>query len=75
MPAAGASRGVAAFRPVDSGHLAHHRPRGHHREVDDSEATELMLETLFDIKVRVREIHEVVVDSEDDGEEEEEEDT
>jgi hypothetical protein len=43
--------------------------------VDDSEATQLMLETLFDIKVRVREIHEVVVDSEDDGEEEEEEDT
>jgi hypothetical protein len=43
--------------------------------VDDSEATELMLETLFDIKVRVRGIHEVVVDSEDDGEEEEEEDT
>jgi hypothetical protein len=43
--------------------------------VDDSEATELMLETLFDIEVRVREIHEVVVDSEDDGEEEEEEDT
>jgi hypothetical protein len=43
--------------------------------VDDSEATELMLETLFDIKVRVREIHEVVVDPEDDGEEEEEEDT
>ncbi len=34
-----------------------------------------MLETLFDIKVRVREIHEVVVDPEDDGEEEEEEDT
>ncbi|HEY9457828.1 MAG TPA: hypothetical protein VIQ56_07980 [Gaiella sp.] len=43
--------------------------------MDDSEATELMLETLFDIKVRVREIHEVVVDPEDDGEEEEEEDT
>jgi hypothetical protein len=43
--------------------------------VDDSEATQLMLETLFDIKVRVREIHEVVVDPEDDGEEEEEEDT
>jgi hypothetical protein len=43
--------------------------------VDDSEATQLMLVTLFDIKVRVREIHEVVVDSEDDGEEEEEEDT
>jgi hypothetical protein len=41
--------------------------------VDDSEATQLMLETLFDIKVRVREIHEVVVDPEDDGEEEEEE--
>jgi hypothetical protein len=40
--------------------------------VDDSEATQLMLETLFDIKVRVREIHEVVVDSEDDGKEEEE---
>lgn len=43
--------------------------------MDDSEATQLMLETLFDIKVRVREIHEVVVDPEDDGEEEEEEDT
>jgi hypothetical protein len=43
--------------------------------VDDSEATQLMLETLFDIKVRVREIHEVVVEAEDDGEEEEEEDT
>ena len=34
-----------------------------------------MLETLFDIKVRVREIHEVVVESEDDDEEEEEEDS
>ena len=43
--------------------------------MDDPEATQLMLETLFDIKVRVREIHEVVVDPEDDGEEEEEEDT
>jgi hypothetical protein len=43
--------------------------------VDDGEATQLMLETLFDIKVRVREIHEVVVEAEDDGEEEEEEDT
>lgn len=40
----------------------------------DPEDTQLMLETLFDIKVRVREIHEVVVDPEDDDEEEEEED-
>ena len=39
----------------------------------DPEDTQLMLETLFDIKVRVREIHEVVVDTEDDDGEEEEE--
>ena len=65
----------ASRSAVDFGHLAPARPLRHHRNVDDSEATQLMLETLFDIKVRVREIHEVVVDPEDDGEEEEEEDT
>jgi hypothetical protein len=44
--------------------------------VDDAEATQLMLETLFDIKVNVHEIHLAVVEpEEDDGEEEEEEDT
>ncbi len=42
--------------------------------MEDIEATQLMLETLFDIKIRVREIHEVIVEPGDDDEEEEEED-
>ena len=36
------------------------------------EATQLMLEALFDIRTRVKEIHEVVVEPEDDDEETEE---
>jgi hypothetical protein len=40
--------------------------------VDDPEATQLMLETLFDIRAEVHEIHEAVVVGEDDDEEEEE---
>jgi len=40
----------------------------------DTEATQLMLEMLFDIKVRVIEIHEVLFGGEDDDEEETEED-
>jgi len=50
----------------------------HHAAVEDVEATRLMLEGLFDLKVKVSEIHAVVVwgdDEDDDGEEEEEEDT
>ena len=48
----------------------------HHQGVEDTEATQLMLEALFDVKAAVYEIHEVVVwrDEDDDGEEEEEED-
>jgi hypothetical protein len=42
--------------------------------VEDTEATQLMLETLFDVKVKVSEIHEVVVGRDEDDEEEEEED-
>ena len=38
-------------------------------------ATQLMLESLFEIRWRVRDIHEAVVEGEDDGEAEEEEDT
>jgi hypothetical protein len=41
--------------------------------VDDTEATQLMLETLFDLKAAVYEIHAVVV-GEDESDEEEEED-
>lgn|GEM_PF-6313164 len=40
--------------------------------MDDPEATQLMLETLFDIKATLREIHQSVVEPEDDDEEEEE---
>ena len=40
--------------------------------VDDAEATQLMLETLFEIRWRVRDIHYAVAED-DDGEEEEEE--
>jgi hypothetical protein len=46
--------------------------------VEDIEATQLMLEALFDVKVKVSEIHALVMgidDEDDDGEEEEEEDT
>jgi len=41
--------------------------------VDDEETTHLMLEALFEIRGRVRDIHYAVVED-DDGEEEEEED-
>jgi hypothetical protein len=48
----------------------------HHQGVEDTEATQLMLEAVFDIKAAVYEIHEVVAwrDEDEDGEEEEEED-
>ena len=38
----------------------------------DAEATQLMLETLFDIRAAVYEIHDAVVEPEDDDEETEE---
>jgi hypothetical protein len=37
--------------------------------VDDPEATQLMLQTLFDIKADVRDIHDVIFGGGDDGEE------
>jgi hypothetical protein len=40
--------------------------------VDDAEATQLMLEALFDIRADVHEIHDAVVEGEEDDEEEEE---
>ena len=43
--------------------------------MEDTEATQLMLESLFEIRWRVRDIHEAVVEGDDDGEAEEEEDT
>jgi hypothetical protein len=46
--------------------------------VEDTEATQLMLETLFVVRAKVSEIHAVVVgmdDEDEDGEEEEEKDT
>jgi hypothetical protein len=47
----------------------------HHQRVEDTEATQLMLETLFVVRAKVSEIHSVVVgveDEDEDGEEEEE---
>ena len=46
----------------------------HHEEVEDVEATQLMLVALFDIRAAVYEIHDEVVwkDEDDDAEEEEE---
>jgi len=43
--------------------------------VDDSEATQLMLEALFDIRAAVYEIYDAVTEPEDDDGQEEEEDT
>jgi hypothetical protein len=43
-------------------------------EVEDTEATQLMLESIFEIRWRVRNIHDAVVEEDDDGEAEEEED-
>jgi hypothetical protein len=45
-------------------------------EVDDEEASTLMLEALFDIRAMVSDVHEIVmrIEGEDNGEEEEEED-
>jgi hypothetical protein len=40
--------------------------------VDDTEATQLMLETLFEIRSRVRDLHAVIIGEEDDGEAQEE---
>jgi hypothetical protein len=57
------------------------RPRRvvrHDQGVEDTEATQLMLETLFVVRAKVSEIHAVVVgmdDEDEDGEEEEEKDT
>jgi len=63
---------------ADSAILRRSRAVRHHGVVSDPEATQLVLEALFDVKAKVSEIHAVVVgmdDEEDDGEEEEEEDT
>ena len=58
------------------GHLAGSRIRGHHSNVDeDTEATQLMLEALFDVKVAVYEIREYLIGDEDGSQEEEEEDS
>jgi hypothetical protein len=48
----------------------------HHPRVEDVEATQLMLEAVFDIKAAVYEIHDAVVwrEEDDDGEEDEEDD-
>ena len=40
--------------------------------VEDSEATQLLLETLFDMRIVLGEIHAAVVEPEDDDEETEE---
>jgi hypothetical protein len=56
--------------------LAVRRHRPHNGSVEDAEATQLMLEPIFDIRGRVRDIHEAIFGGEDGEEEEEaEEDT
>jgi hypothetical protein len=44
----------------------------HHEPLSDAEATQLILETLFDMRWRLQEVHQVVVGGDEDGEEEEE---
>jgi hypothetical protein len=41
----------------------------HHRRVADEDDTQLILQTLFDLKVKVDEIHTAVVEYEDEDEE------
>jgi hypothetical protein len=55
-------------------HLAVREPRPQNGMVEDEEATHLMLETLFELRWRVREIHYELL-GDDNGEEEEEADT
>jgi len=58
---------------VYPGHLAVVVMRGHHDVVErDDEATQLMLEALFDVKAAVFEIREYLIGGEDGSEEEEE---
>ena len=56
------------------GHLAAKVAGGHDGEVEDAEATQLMLEALFDVRAAVFEIREYLI-GDDDAEEEEEEDS
>jgi hypothetical protein len=57
-------------------HLADFRSGRHHSSVEDAEATQLLLEAVFDIRAAVYEIHDVLIESpEDDDEASEEEDT
>jgi hypothetical protein len=44
----------------------------HHERMSDNEATQLILEALFDMRWGLHEVHAVVVGGDDDGEEEEE---
>lgn len=64
------------MRPVRRGDLAESLSRRHIRDVDkDTEATQLMLEALFEIKVAVYEIRDYLIGDEDGPEAEEEEDS
>ena len=64
------------MKPGLSGHLADAVPPRHHGQVErDDEATQLMLEALFDVKAAVFEIREYLLGDENGPEEEEEEDS
>jgi hypothetical protein len=52
-----------------NGRLARAWGRRHHRTVDDPEATQLMLEALFEIRGKVGEIHAAIFGGGDDEEE------
>ncbi len=60
--------------PVCPGHLAVVVTCGHHGIVEDDngEATQLMLEALFDIKAAVNDIHRALLGGDDEEEEAEE---
>ena len=58
-----------SYPNVRARHLATRENRRHSWGVDDDEATTLMLETLFDIKVKVHEIHGAIFGEDDDEEE------
>jgi hypothetical protein len=62
------------LRRVWLGHLVEAGRRGHHEFVeDDTEATQLILEALFDLKVAVYEIREYLLGDDDGSEQQEEE--
>ena len=64
--------GGVGQRPVRTGHLARTRVDGQPVEMEDPETTQLVLETLFDMRAVLYEIRTALIEPEDDDEEAEE---